>query len=237
MAASNSGDSATVRVLDGYVRPKTVYANENDRFDDAAIAVGGSTTFWVAKRALDMLIALAAMPFVALVGLILIAINPLFNPGPLLYSQLRIGRHNRPFTIIKFRTMSDRGGRSSTAFASAEADRIPKFGAVMRRFRIDELPQMYNVLCGEMSVIGPRPEQLDFVKTFAKSIPGYAMRHAVRPGISGYAQVTNGYADCEDTTKEKLEKDLEYIRRAGWKMESYILVRTVWVVLTGFGAL
>ena len=235
MDALNLGDSAAARQVPEFVGFRSFPANEN-RPGEGRVEVGGSMLFWATKRAFDIVMALLALPVVIAVGIALLMVNPFFNPGPLFYRQQRTGRYGEPFTILKFRTMVGIK-KEGVAFASAEAFRIRKLGAALRRFRIDELPQIVNVLRDEMSFIGPRPEQCDFVNAFAKTIPGYHQRHAVRPGISGYAQVVNGYADCEFSTKQKLDRDLEYITGAGWKMEGYVFFRTIFVVFTGFGAL
>jgi UDP-GalNAc:undecaprenyl-phosphate GalNAc-1-phosphate transferase len=147
-----------------------------------------------------------------------------------------MGRGGKSFRILKFRTMLPAPQGATIAFASAETDRITRLGALLRKFRIDELPQIGNVLIGNMSFVGPRPEQVAFAQNFSKTIPGYHYRHVVRPGISGLAQVTNGYADCGESTRQKLARDLEYIRDAGWKMEIWIVMRTFYVVFTGYGA-
>jgi lipopolysaccharide/colanic/teichoic acid biosynthesis glycosyltransferase len=200
------------------------------------IAVGGSLGFWAAKRVFDIAVGVLLLPVLALFALSLFACNPLLNRGPLFYSQIRMGRGGKSFRILKFRTMLPAPQGATIAFASAETDRITRLGALLRKFRIDELPQIGNVLIGNMSFVGPRPEQVAFAQNFSKTIPGYHYRHVVRPGISGLAQVTNGYADCGESTRQKLARDLEYIRDAGWKMEIWIVMRTFYVVFTGYGA-
>ncbi len=147
-----------------------------------------------------------------------------------------MGVGGQSFRIYKFRTMLGAAKNATSAFASSEKDRITKLGALLRKFRIDELPQILNVLIGNMSFIGPRPEQVAFAQTFDMTIPGYRHRHLVRPGISGLAQVLNGYADCGESTRLKLARDLDYIRDAGWRMEGMIILRTLYVVATGYGA-
>jgi len=117
-----------------------------------------------------------------------------------------------------------------------EADRITRLGQLLRRSRIDELPQFLNVLAGHMSFIGPRPDYWDHAKHYLDTIPGYRQRHVVRPGITGLAQVDGGYAEGVDATVLKTRHDLRYIRGNGLAMELYVLWRTIYVVFTGFGA-
>jgi lipopolysaccharide/colanic/teichoic acid biosynthesis glycosyltransferase len=239
MYALNSRDrlapqaQATASVPAAAVRLDSVRAELAEPSD---IAIGGLPSFWIAKRIFDVMLGLLLVPVILLVALLLFIVNPVLNRGPLLYTQIRMGRGGKPFRIFKFRTMLPAQQGATTAFASAEVDRITRLGALLRKFRIDELPQTGNVLIGKMSFVGPRPEQVAFAQTFSKTIPGYHYRHVVRPGISGLAQVTNGYADCGESTRQKLARDLEYIRGAGWRMETWIVLRTVFVVFTGYGA-
>jgi lipopolysaccharide/colanic/teichoic acid biosynthesis glycosyltransferase len=163
-------------------------------------------------------------------------LNPVLNPGPLLFAQERLGRDGRPFRMLKFRTMRPAGADARRPGGAVEADRITPLGAVLRRTRIDELPQFANILAGEMSLVGPRPDWLDEARLYEATVPGYAERHRVRPGISGLAQVETGYAEGQEMTREKVRHDLRYIRDASWRQEMRILARTVRVVLTGFGA-
>lgn len=199
-------------------------------------ATSGALGFRAAKRAFDLAVALSALPVVGLVALVLLALNPMWNPGPLLFVQRRMGRHCAPFNALKFRTM-----RSAAAIARGpndpvEVDRITPLGRVLRRTRIDELPQFLNVALGQMSVVGPRPDYWNHAVHYLDTVPGYRQRHAVRPGITGLAQVEGGYAEGIDATHLKTRVDLIYIRNFGWRMELYVLRRTVVVVFTGFGA-
>jgi lipopolysaccharide/colanic/teichoic acid biosynthesis glycosyltransferase len=209
---------------------KVELANSSD------IAVGGSELFWFTKRVFDIAMALILLVPMAGIAFVLLLVNPFLNRGSVFYAQTRMGRGGESFRIVKFRTMLPAPKNATSAFASAEKDRITRLGALLRKFRIDELPQIVNVLIGKMSFIGPRPEQVAFAQSFNMTIPDYHARHAVRPGISGLAQVLNGYADCGETTRLKLARDLEYIRDAGWRMEGRILLRTLYVVATGYGA-
>jgi lipopolysaccharide/colanic/teichoic acid biosynthesis glycosyltransferase len=201
------------------------------------VDVGGTAAFWVSKRLFDIVLALVLLPVLALGALLLLVANPFFNPGPLFFTQIRMGYRGAPFRMIKFRTMSVRAQSGEDKFASAEASRITPFANLLRKTRFDELPQVCNVLVNEMSFVGPRPEQLAFAKRFSATIPNYSDRHNVRPGITGLAQITNGYADCEESTRRKLAKDLEYIEQVGWCLEAWVVLKTLCVVFTGFGAI
>ncbi|MGC1503699.1 MAG: sugar transferase [Sulfitobacter sp.] len=168
-------------------------------------------------------------------ALILLVLNPWVNPGPLWYWQKRVGRHDTLFVMLKFRTMRPKIGQAK--FAVAEGHRITDFGAFLRRFRIDELPQIINVLRGEMSLIGPRPEQPEFARQYRLSLPDYNQRHVVRPGVSGLSQVLQGYTSDAQGTRVKLTHDLRYISNSGFRMEAYVFWRTLVTVVTGYGAI
>jgi lipopolysaccharide/colanic/teichoic acid biosynthesis glycosyltransferase len=236
MYALNSRDSLASQAPAGVataVKPEPIRVELSE---PSEIAVGGSELFWASKRAFDIAMAIVLFPVMVLIAALLFLVNPILNRGKVFYTQTRMGRDGQAFRIVKFRTMLPASKDATIAFASAEKDRITRLGALLRKFRIDELPQIVNVLIGKMSFVGPRPEQVAFVQTFNQTIPGYQFRHAVRPGISGLAQVLNGYADCGESTKLKLARDLEYIRDAGWRMESGIVLRTLYVIVTGYGA-
>ena len=187
-----------------------------------------------AKRAFDIALAILVLPLIAVLCVVFLVLNPFFNPGPLFFVQTRIGRHEKPFRMIKLRTMT--GKKEGISFATGEAHRITPLGAFMRSKRIDELPQFINVLKGDMSFIGPRPEQPEFYQDFAQSIPNYGLRQTVRPGLTGLAQVESGYADDADSTRTKLRYDFRYLRNMSLSMDAYVIGRTVKVLLTGFGA-
>lgn len=196
--------------------------------------IGGSRVFWASKRAFDGVLSLALLPVVGLLGLLLCLLNPLLNPGPLLFCQTRVGHRGRHFVIYKFRTMRmDVGG---ARFADTEAHRITPFARFLRQARIDELPQVINVLRGEMSLIGPRPEQPQFAHAYGNSLPFYDRRHLVRPGLSGLAQVVLGYTSDTQGTQKKLSHDLRYITQSGFRMEAYVFWRTLLTLATGYGA-
>jgi len=190
----------------------------------------------IAKRGFDIVIALAALPINVGVGGMILVLNPFWNPGPLFYLQSRMGRDCKPFRAVKFRTMRPAPSINRGPDDPLESDRITPLGRLLRRIRIDELPQFLNVLMGDMSVIGPRPDYWDHALHYLDTIPGYRQRHSVRPGITGLAQVDAGYAEGIGATVEKTRHDLRYIRSRSLEMEFYVLRRTVHVVFTGTGA-
>lgn len=197
---------------------------------------GGGALFWRAKRVFDLVAVIALAPMIGVIALALLAANPVANRGPLFFTQTRMGRGCRPITVWKFRTMLPAPAVTRGHDDPVETDRITRLGGFLRRTRLDELPQFWNVFCGEMSLIGPRPDFYEHAKVFAATVPGYRARHAVRPGISGLAQVRMGYAEGAEQTRIKTRTDLAYIRSAGWRVEAYILRRTLKVMATGFGA-
>ncbi|HSF95293.1 MAG TPA: sugar transferase [Thermohalobaculum sp.] len=192
--------------------------------------------FRIAKRLIDIVFAVAAIPAILIAAIVLSVINPIWNAGPLFFLQTRMGRGCRPFRAIKFRTMRPASQIMRGPDDPLESDRITPLGQFLRRTRIDELPQFLNVLVGDMSVIGPRPDYWDHAQHYFDTIPGYRQRHIMRPGITGLAQVDGGYAEGIDATVQKTRDDLRYIRGVGIGMELYVIWRTIIVVFTGFGA-
>ncbi|MEM9058848.1 MAG: sugar transferase [Pseudomonadota bacterium] len=188
------------------------------------------------KRSLDIAVAVAALPAVLMLGAVLLVLNPFWNQGPLVFAQTRMGRRCKPFRAFKFRTMKAAPEIARGPNDPLETHRITKLGQFLRRTRLDEFPQFINVLLGEMSVIGPRPDYWNHAVHYSESIPGYRRRHAMRPGITGLAQVSNGYAEGVDATMVKTRHDLKYIDTAGFATDAWIFWRTIRVMLTGFGA-
>ena len=180
------------------------------------------------QRILDIVVALlgflAALPFMLLTA---IAIK-IFDPGPVFYSQERSGRYGKPFKVYKFRTMRVDAEKLSGPMLAQENDpRITRLGAFLRAVRLDELPQIWNVLVGDMSIVGPRPERPFFVEQFKQEIPEYVYRMNVKPGITGLAQV---YGKYNTTAYDKLIYDLVYIQNAGIRMDLTIIIQTVRVL-------
>lgn len=197
---------------------------------------GESRSFWMTKRILDIILSLLALPIAGFIALGLLALNPLLNRGPLFFAQRRMGRNQTEFTMWKFRTMSPAPETPRSPLDPVETDRITPLGGFIRKLRLDELPQLVNVLRGDMSLIGPRPDVIDHARDFVQTVPSYRHRHIVRPGISGYAQVRLGYTEGRDLAETKAQLDLYYIRNAGWRLEAWILLNTLRVMLSGDGA-
>ena len=186
------------------------------------------------KRPFEVGLVLLFAPLILLLGLLVALLVYLDLGRPVLFAQERMGLGGRPFKAYKFRTM--RGAPREGVYAGAEADRITPLGKLLRKLRLDELPQLWNVLRGEMALVGPRPEQKVLAEKYAEEIPSYMLRHVVRPGLTGWAQVHHGYAEGLEGTIEKLSYDLYYVKHCSFWLDLRILVRTLWVILTGFGA-
>ncbi len=188
------------------------------------------------KRAIDTVLVLATAPlWVPLAAALYVAVR-IDSGGPAIYRQRRVGFRGQTFTLYKFRTMVDGADSGGPKFAAANDPRLTRVGRWLRRFRVDELPQLWNVLRGDLSLVGPRPEQVDFVRRFEQSIPFYGYRHLVRPGVTGWAQVNYGYADDEADTIEKLTYDLYYVKHMSPWLDLRILGQSLWTVASGFGA-
>jgi exopolysaccharide biosynthesis polyprenyl glycosylphosphotransferase len=169
--------------------------------------------------------------------LVIAVVVRLSSPGPALYRQTRVGRDGISFTLYKFRSMrADAEAASGAVWASKDDPRITGVGKIIRKLRLDELPQLFNVLKGEMSIVGPRPERPEFVKTLSARIPYYRQRHCVRPGITGWAQINYKYGDTLEDTIEKLEYDLFYIKNMSFSMDTYIIFHTLKTMLLSRGA-
>ncbi len=184
------------------------------------------------KRVMDMLIALVGVLLVGALSPWVALGNALTSPGPLFYRQHRVGRGGRPFVLIKFRTMIPQAeGEDGAVWAADDDPRVTPVGRWLRRMRLDEFPQFINVLRGEMSVVGPRPERPQFVGELIRSLPLYRARHAVRPGITGWAQVRYRYGNSMEDARIKLEYDLYYVKHAGFFQDLLILLQTIPVML------
>lgn len=190
----------------------------------------------IAKRMLDVCLTLIGLPLWAPLCLAAGLAVKCDSHGPMLYSQVRMGRHGRTFRIWKLRSMRHTSADRTAQFARQHDDRVTRVGRFIRRTRLDELPQLWNVLLGDMSLIGPRPEQVQFAQDFASVMPTYPYRHLVRPGLTGWAQVQQGYADSAEQTAVKLSYDLYYVAHCSIALDLLIGYKTIRTVLTGFGA-
>ncbi len=194
-----------------------------------------SPTYERVKYLFDLAIIVLTLPLVLPLALLTALLIRLESPGPAIFTQERVGQGNRSFRIYKFRSMVASHG-DEARFASENDQRVTRVGQIIRKLRIDEIPQFINVLKGEMSLIGPRPEQREFVERFDQEIPFYSYRHVVRPGITGWAQVMQGYAASADATRLKIELDFYYIKHCSLALDVLIVFRTFQTILTGFGA-
>ena len=227
------------------VRPLSeIYEMHTGRMPNVSLAEGWELSapvlrtapYLPGKRLFDVLAVTVTAPLTLAAAAGLAAVIRLSSPGPIIFRQTRVGRGGELFTQYKFRSMWEGSELGGPAFTREGDERVVPFGRVMRRFRLDEIPQLWNVLKGDLSLVGPRPEQVDFVRRFNRQIPFYSHRHLIRPGITGWAQVNYGYADGDADTIEKLTYDLFYLKHMSPWLDLEILGRSCWTVLSGFGA-
>lgn len=184
------------------------------------------------KRLTDITLALVGLALFAPFGLLVALIIKLDSPGPIFFRQIRVGQGDRQFKLVKFRSMSQDAEKNCGAVWAKKNDaRVTRLGYFLRKFRIDEIPQLYNVLKGEMSLVGPRPERPEFVETLKKRIPYYSERHYVKPGVTGWAQVSYPYGASVEDAIEKLRYDMYYIKNISLFFDLRIIFRTISVIL------
>lgn len=196
-------------------------------------AVAGGFGYRFVKRAFDLVSTGCALVVLAIpMGVIALKIKS-ESPGPAIYAQERVGKGGKPFMVYKFRSMYVDAEARGARWAQGDDPRVTPFGKVMRQTRLDEIPQFWNVFKGDMSLVGPRPERPAFCDEFEKRIVGWSWRTAVKPGLSGLAQVTGGY---DLLPKEKVRLDLWYIEHRSLSQDWRIILKTLGVVKTGEGA-
>ncbi len=188
------------------------------------------------KRVLDVTAVLVTSPIWLALSAIVWLVVKIDSRGPAIYRQERVGRSGQRFVLVKFRTMQVDAEPNGPQFARKSDPRITRVGKFLRHSRLDEVPQLLNVLHGDLSLVGPRPERPVFVERYASTIPFYDSRHLIRPGVTGWAQVHYGYADGDADAVEKLTYDLYYVKHSSIWLDIHILGTSVWTVLTGFGA-
>ena len=207
---------------------RVISMNVSDEF-----VVKDKPIYSLVSRLFDVLSSFVSL-VVALPILLLVAIAiKIEDGGSILYSQTRLGKDGREFTIYKIRSMKADAEKNGVQWTGEDDDRITKVGRFIRKTRIDETPQLYNILAGDMKIIGPRPERPEFSEEFCVDLPEFSNRLAVKPGLTGLAQVSGGY---DLTPEEKLAIDLEYIENRGLWLDFKILLKTILVVFTGNGA-
>lgn len=190
----------------------------------------------VIKRSFDIIASSLLLLFAFPVMIVAALFIYFEDRGPIFYRQVRVGKNWRLVQVMKFRSMRTDAEKAGAQFAKANDDRVTRIGRFIRKTRIDELPQLFNVLKGEMSFVGPRPERPQFVEQFSESIPFYAERHRVKPGITGWAQICYPYGASEKDTIEKLQYDLYYVKNYSIFLDLTVLFQTAEVILWGKGA-
>jgi lipopolysaccharide/colanic/teichoic acid biosynthesis glycosyltransferase len=189
------------------------------------------------KRGTDIVVAGTALVVLAPALLVIALLVRLSGRGPVLYRQLRCGEGGRTFEIVKFRTMVvDAEHAHGAVWAGADDPRVTRVGRFLRRARVDEIPQLWNVLRGEMSIVGPRPERPELLPVIEEHLPFFTRRHLVKPGITGWAQIRLGYTDDPVGAADKLAYDLFYLRHRSLALDLAIAFKTAGTLLTGSGA-
>ena len=191
--------------------------------------------FWISKRLFDVIISVLLLPLLFIISIFLLFLNPLYNSGRLVFIQERMGKNCKAFFAIKFRTMSPIEEITRKYDEPIELDRITPLGRILRRMRIDELPQILNVLIGDMSLIGPRPDYYIHALEYLKNVEGYCDRHTIRPGITGLSQVRLGYVENLETISKKVSIDNYYIQNVSYTTELKIIFSTILVIIRGIG--
>ncbi|MDA9313384.1 sugar transferase [Amylibacter sp.] len=197
--------------------------------------INGNKLFWINKRIFDISLSLLLLPLLFIIIIILPFINYFSNSGRLFFIQERMGKNCEVFHAIKFRTMVPIKEITRKYDDPIETNRITFFGKFLRKSRIDELPQILNVLKGDMSLIGPRPDYYIHALEYLKSVKGYRDRHGIRPGITGLSQIRLGYAEGLEATAKKVSIDNYYIQNVGYIIELKIIVNTIITIIRGIG--
>jgi exopolysaccharide biosynthesis polyprenyl glycosylphosphotransferase len=185
------------------------------------------------KRLVDLTTAFVGLCLSAPIWPLIAAAVKLCDGGPAFYSQDRVGQNGRIFRLHKFRTMRPNAENGRSVWASPNDPRVTRVGRFLRRTRLDELPQLYNVFVGQMSIVGPRPERPDIVEELCHTLPYYAERHLVKPGLTGWAQISYRYGSSVEDAKKKLQFDLYYLKHMSFELDAVILLRTVGTFLKG----
>ena len=191
--------------------------------------------FWINKRLFDILMSLLLLPLLLIIGIVLLFLNQFFNSGRLFFIQERMGKNCKVFLAIKFRTMVYSKEITRKYNEPIETNRITPLGRILRKMRIDELPQILNVLKGDMSLIGPRPDYYSHALEYLKIVDGYRERCEIRPGITGLSQIRLGYVENVEGTSKKVSIDNYYIKNMGYITELKIIIGTILIIIKGLG--
>lgn len=191
---------------------------------------------WLIRALMHRLVALVGSILSLPIALLTMTLIKLESPGPVFYKQERVGKNGKPFVIMKFRSMRVDAEKAGPVWASSGDDRVTRVGRVIRKIRVDEIPQFWNILRGEMSFVGPRPERPHFVSQLAEEIPYYEQRHLIAPGLTGWAQIKYPYGASIEDARQKLQYDLYYIKNQSLVLDAIILFETVKIILFGRGA-
>ena len=203
------------------------------RVDTTSIEIGGGKMFLFVKRLMDILLSAMGLIFLFVPMVVIGIMIKTDSKGPAIYSQERLGKNGKPFRIYKFRSMVMDAEANGPKWADLDDQRCTKLGRVLRKTRLDELPQLYNILVGDMTIVGPRPERACFYIEFEKNIPGFKNRMAVTPGLTGHAQVNGGYSLGPE---EKIVYDMEYIAKRSLQMDFQCIMKTIRVIFSHEGA-
>ena len=195
----------------------------------------GTKLFWANKRTFDIFVSLLLLPFFIIFVVVLLVLNKFFNPGRLFFIQDRMGKNCEMISVIKFRTMTHIEEISRKYDDPIEINRITPLGRILRKMRIDELPQILNVLKGDISLIGPRPDYYVHALEYLKLVDGYRERYDIRPGISGLSQIRLGYVENLDATSKKVSIDNYYMQNLSYITEFKIIMSTLLIIIRGLG--
>jgi lipopolysaccharide/colanic/teichoic acid biosynthesis glycosyltransferase len=212
-----------------------IFEQRSKNSDYVEFMSSGRKFYWFSKRVFDIIVSLILLPVLIFFTLILIMFNLFFNKGSIFYRQKRMGVNCSCFIAIKFRTMTNINIIQRKFDEPVEEHRITFLGQILRKTRVDELPQILNVLKGEMSLIGPRPDYYEHALIFLDEIKEYRVRHIIRPGISGLAQIRLGYAQGIEATRNKVKVDIYYIQNANWSLDLKIFFYTIITIFKGLG--
>ncbi|MGA9271044.1 MAG: exopolysaccharide biosynthesis polyprenyl glycosylphosphotransferase [Lutimonas sp.] len=200
---------------------------------DARITGNHAYEFW--HQSLNVISSVFGMLLFAIVAPLLMLLNPFFNKGPLFYVQKRVGKNGKEFELIKFRSMIENAEKNGARMSAKDDERVTPMGKLLRRSRIDELPQFWSVLKGEMNLIGPRPERKFFIDQWKDLLPQFESRHLIKPGITGWAQVKYPYGENVEDSAKKLEYDLYYLKNRSILLDIRILYKTVYTMIVSKG--